>query len=881
MKINSKIFPCLLGIIIFLMPYFLSGQTFEEFKKLRQAELQEMKKQQQEFLEKMQKEFDQYVEQRDKEFAEYLKKEWEQFNLFKAREPVKRPKPDIMPEYDPEKRKEETWEKIPVLPPALEIRHDEIILPRVHKTEAALFDKSIVKTDFYSNILDFEIDKGIYTSPPLNINEETISSFWEALSQTNYNHLLNQLLEEKQLMQLNDWGYYLLIQHIANDIYPDNKNGAEMLVWILLNRSGYRAKIAYADNQVSLLIPSVQTIYFKKYLNIKGTTYYLMKDLGESTIYTYTQDFPDAGRIMDFNIYHPLNLGDSFKEKLFNFTYAGNTYPIKISYNETLMRFYKNYPVVDLDVYFNAVVSAGTKESILESFLPVINEMEETTAVSFLLNFVQNAFAYKIDEEQFGKEKFFFPAEVFYYPYSDCEDRSVLFSYLINELFDMKIIGLAFTGHVATAVHFDEEVEGDHVVYKNEKYIIADPTYINAPIGLTMPEYKGAEAEVVELLNNNNTWLQISDFWDLAMASSGYRGSNLNDAALDEEGNGYLSGYFTGEIKLGAFDFKSGKNRKMFIVKYNSDGNVVWANAEDGSGQSTGLALAMDDNGFIYVAGSYNGSIHFSDIDKTLECEEGASDIFIAKYNPRGRLIWAEKAGLDCYEQNIYLTYMALFDADGKLKDSRLYNENECYDFYGLFIDDKGDVYFTGAFNNTTGMNYAEMAYNDGRKHNPIESLKAENDVLISQDYDKAIAGLFAVANLMKYSGYKISGRDAQMALDKYNPSFKNKYPVAYKGIGRINFILSDFGIVNITTSDGRTVFIDKIKIADNSAFKFTYLESGDAKIDILNGIKVGKLMIWFKLNFVKMFKKNGDMLFDWDTDHTQKTMNLKGDILK
>ena len=62
---------------------------------------------------------------------------------------------------------------------------------------------------------------------------------------------------------------------------------------------------------------------------------------------------------------------------------------------------------------------------------------------------------------------------------------------------------------------------------------------------------------------------------------------------------------------------------------------------------------------------------------------------------------------------------------------------------------------------------------------------------------------------------------------------------------------------------------------------KITSLPSGDEQIDILSGISVGKLVVWYNLNFVRMFGKNGDLLFDYDTDHTQKIVNLRKDILE
>ena len=79
-------------------------------------------------------------------------------------------------------------------------------------------------------------------------------------------------------------------------------------------------------------------------------------------------------------------------------------------------------------------------------------------AVNVLLRFVQTGFSYLTDSEQFGREKFMFPEETLSYPYSDCEDRSFLFAYLVSSLLGLDVIGLDYPGHVATAVKFSSPV---------------------------------------------------------------------------------------------------------------------------------------------------------------------------------------------------------------------------------------------------------------------------------------------------------------------------------------------------------------------------------------------------------------------------------------
>ncbi|MFQ6042627.1 MAG: hypothetical protein ACE5PV_17360, partial [Candidatus Poribacteria bacterium] len=101
--------------------------------------------------------------------------------------------------------------------------------------------------------------------------------------------------------------------------------------------------------------------------------------------------------------------------------------------------------------------------------------------------------------EQFGGEKVLFPEESLFYDYSDCEDRSVLFAYLVRKLVGLEVIGLDFPGHIATGVKFNTDVTGDYVMYQNRRYIICDPTYINADAGVCMPKFRNTTLSVIRI----------------------------------------------------------------------------------------------------------------------------------------------------------------------------------------------------------------------------------------------------------------------------------------------------------------------------------------------------------------------------------------------
>ena len=92
-----------------------------------------------------------------------------------------------------------------------------------------------------------------------------------------------------------------------------------------------------------------------------------------------------------------------------------------------------------------------------------------------------------------------FADESLYYPYCDCEDRSILFTRMVRDLVGLPCILIYYPGHLATAVCFEEQVNGDYIMLGNKRFVTCDPTYIGAPIGATMPDMDNQSAKVILL----------------------------------------------------------------------------------------------------------------------------------------------------------------------------------------------------------------------------------------------------------------------------------------------------------------------------------------------------------------------------------------------
>jgi hypothetical protein len=854
------------------------SQTFEEFKKQREAEFQQFKDDYNEFISRMSRQYDEYVQQRDREFTEYLNQRWKEYEVFAGLKMDEKPKPVLTPTLDP--REAVTAPRAlpviipdaPPLPrPALEPR-----LPVVQKTEPEKFPTHNARFSFYGSTISLNYDPAMIVSVPMNINNMGISRFWNAASKSNYNHLINQLRDQRSEMNLNDWGYYLLVRHASRELYHNNQNGARLMAWFLMNRSGFKARAAYHENQVMLMLPALQDLYEVNFQVFDGVKYYLVDGTARS-IHTYDKDFPDATRIIDMNISSPLNMGDAIASKTIDFTHAGLQHSLRFDYCQNTVRFYDDYPLAQIDVYFNAAVSRIAKESLVETLLPMVINLPELDAANFLLNFAQTAFDYKTDPEQFGREKFFFAEEVLHYPYSDCEDRSVLFAWLVRELLNLKVIGLEYHDHVATAVHFRQDPGGSYLMHRGEKYTICDPTYINARVGMVMPQYASVSAKLHEIINNQHFGNKSDRIWEGIIASGGSRAGNRQDLIFDSEGNAYATGFFRGSADFGSTRLSTeGDQQGVFVAKFDPQAALVWVKQPQSTGNAVAYHIAIDQHENIFIAGTYRDNIRFGGI--TLSTDE--ADVFIAKFNPQGNPLWAGKAAVDTLGASVNFIFAARYDESGQHIGTDIFLEDSDFTAYGISFDPQGNVVLTGSSFSNTGLNLTAMQYASQADFDPVRNLKDENDRLVKQGYDPAIAGLFAAINLIKVNNVVIPGHAAQEALDRFNPDFKKTAPNVYASISRINLLKNDQGIVLINTENQRAVTIDYLRINDNAAIKVTEFRDGNIQLDVINGISVGKSVVWYNLNFVRLLKDSGDLLFDYARDNTQRVFNLKNDIL-
>lgn len=918
-----------LGFIILSVVFLtitLTGhtQTYEEYKKKekekskafsekRMRELEQIREKRQQEIKQLKEEYKAYVERHDKAFADYLEKEWEAYQLFKGEKRKTEPKPEKIPQYkppglepekpgkEPEKKPEEKpeEEQPQLTPPDKEKPQEERqadipfrrlkpfeteplveskatpqdIRPVIQKSIPIDFDFDVIDIDFYGKDLAFKVDPAVKDFSLDGIDQENISKAWTELAEMQSSKLVRQAYDYKQNLNLNDWAVFVLFRKLSGALSSDEPS-QRALTWFFMNRAGYNAHIAFSNNDLTVLMPSRTEIYEKRFLTIDGQKFYLMDEIGGNQLYTYTSDYALAHKSMNLRIHKPLLLGDKVVTKEVRFEHGDKSYEFDFTYNANHIAFFEDYPLTDVGVYLNAPVSESLKNSLNEQLQDEMKPLGKEAAVNFLLAFSQKGFEYKKDPEQFGREKFFFPEEVFHYPYSDCEDRSAIFAYLVRELTAMDVVGLDYPGHLATAVNMGDDVTGSHVMVDNHRYVVADPTYVNAPYGMVMPQFSESPVKVVRV--QPGELMRASRFWQLAQQDNAFRGSDMKDYAFDGSGNCYLTGYYTGNIQLGSVGLSGNQKKQAFVAKYSPDGKVLWAETlKNGNEESysIGHAVTLLNDDTPVIAGIFSGNI--SNGRYQVSAEEVPS-YYVCKFDRSYRPEWIKKSEVkEHFRDRRFLTAYSL---NGQVTASKYYPGEDVIDTReGLFAAD-GQIYLTGTMASVpVAMN---KSYASGASLDYAEQIKTVHDQLIKENVASSIAGLFAVTELVQNNGYVIPGSEAQKALDKYNPRFREKNPDLYENISSIKFLKNDEGIVTILSDTKKSVTFDKVKVRHNAKLKIESLPEGQQKIIALSGVSVGKYFVWYDLNSIKMFRESGDLLFDYDDDHTHKMVNMEDDIL-
>jgi len=242
-----------------------------------------------------------------------------------------------------------------------------------------------------------------------------------------------------------------------------------------------------------------------------------------------------------------------------------------------------------------------------------------------------------------------------------------------------------------------------------------------------------------------------------AVKAGGTQGEYPKAIATDLNGNIFVTGNFSGTATFGTQTI-TGNSIDVFVAKYNSAGQLQWVQKAGGASVDRGLGIATDGAGNVIVVGDFSGSATFG--TATNLTSAGAVDIFIAKYNPSGTLIWAKRAGGTVNDRATAVTT----DSNGNIYLTGSFGGTANFD--GTNITATGGAFdtdiFVAKYNSTGNIQWVKKG---GTTGGDVEEAKAITLDALGNVY---ISGVFF--NTVSFDGQTISSNGSSDAfVAKYN----------------------------------------------------------------------------------------------------------------
>jgi hypothetical protein len=467
-----------------------------------------------EWAQSQRQEFREFREQRDKEFHQFLKAQWQAFRVYQGEaedtapkprtvpkappEPAPEPDVAVQPQAEPEPEPGPEPGPQPAPEPAPEPRAEPEPRPTPEPAPAPPAGEQVAVA-FLGHDLTVRVPAAWRDLDLGRANQQAVADFWAAFASEPADPVVSQLQAIRDRLRLNGWSYLRLTHALAQAMQGEG-NAAVATTWALLLKSGLDARVGYQNGDLFLLYRPQEKLYDTPYFDLDGKRYYVYQP-GDRVprLVTYEADYQGADERLAIALTRPPKAGGASRTKTLRFRYQGQRYRVEVPVSPALLEHLSTVPQMGLPAYFRTQPSPGLAEALVKPMKAATEGLSRQQQVNLLLRFVQTAFEYQTDQEQFGREDYLFPEETVFYPASDCEDRSVLFAWLVRRVLGLEVAVLDYPGHVATALDVGNNGKGVHVTVSGRRLLVADPTYINANAGMVMPDFRDKRPKVVPL----------------------------------------------------------------------------------------------------------------------------------------------------------------------------------------------------------------------------------------------------------------------------------------------------------------------------------------------------------------------------------------------
>lgn len=335
---------------------------------------------------------------------------------------------------------------------------------------------------FYSERIAIQYNPSIIFDARVKCNDKSIIEYYKQLERASHENLLHDLKRYKLNLRLNDWLYYELIKSTVDKLYGSKSSLQKTLTcWFWLSKSGYDTRLTYLDEEAYLYVHTEDNLFEVPMIEENGRLFVNLTNLDSKKNSYATEVYmlhfiPNRnGNPFSFYLKNLPKLKPEVKNRQLLFRCHGKQYMVKAELDMTIIHLMKHYPIIDEREYLEIPLSNTVSTSIIPQLQQIIKHKPQKEALEILVAFTRSAFRYKEDHEYFGRSKPMIADEVFYYLYSDCEDRSALFYNLVKQLLDLPMIMIAYPDHLTIGVALAQPI-GDPIAYRGRKYYVCDPT---------------------------------------------------------------------------------------------------------------------------------------------------------------------------------------------------------------------------------------------------------------------------------------------------------------------------------------------------------------------------------------------------------------------
>ncbi len=450
-------------------------------------------------------EYEDFRKKANAEYAEFVKQAWKEYEQEAKRQ---KPKDDMVPpvvikEEDKKKPIEDNKQNVVEVVPAIDTAPQPVPPAPIKENPVPFGHKKTFK--FYGTEGAVRWNAGMMFALD-GADEKSVAKGWTVLSSAEYDNLIRDCLTLRIQHNLCDWAYLQMLHEMAESACGVGTNEATLLMAYVYCQSGYKMRLANSGGRLCMLYASKHGIYDKGYFVLDDENFYPFGET-DMRLSICEASFPQEQSMSLLIPQSPDFVWESGDTR----TLKSERYPdmiVQTMCNKNMIDFYSSYPSSELNgnlmtrwaMYANTPLEENVKAKLYPALRPHIENLSKQEAVERLLNWVQTAFVYEYDDKVWGGDRAFFPEETLYYPYCDCEDRSILFTRLVRDLLGLKCVLVYYPGHLASAVCFDDEtVNGDYIQLSGSRYVVCDATYIGASVGRTMPGMDNTGAKVILL----------------------------------------------------------------------------------------------------------------------------------------------------------------------------------------------------------------------------------------------------------------------------------------------------------------------------------------------------------------------------------------------